>query len=124
VTDHEIDLPLWKGKPPLTLNQRLHHQEKARRTKRIRESVGWQAMAMRLGHARHISVQLHYKTGDRRRRDSDNLVPSMKPAVDALVDAGLVPDDDPLHVTTIMPAIYNGAGPRRLWITVHITEET
>lgn len=123
MTTHEIDLPLHKGKPPLTLNQRLHWSEKARRTRMIRETVGWQAQAMRLGHAPHISVQLHYTTGDRRRRDSDNLVPTMKPAVDGLVDAGVVPDDDPAHVTTIMPAIYNGTGKRRLWITIHITEE-
>lgn len=117
----EIDVPLWKGKPPLTLNQRLHWSEKARRTKKIRDTVGWQAQAMRLGTATHVSVQLHYNTGDRRRRDSDNLVATLKPCVDGLVDAGLVPDDDPAHVTTIMPEIHNGLGPRRLWITIRIT---
>lgn len=119
--DYEIDLPLWKGKPPLTMNQRLHWRQRAERTKRIRYSVAFKAKAMLLGHHEHVSVQLHYATGDHRRRDQDNLVASMKPAVDGLVDAGLIADDDPTHVTTIMPTIHNGPGTRRLWITIHIT---
>ena len=124
MTDHEIDLPLHKGKPPLTLNQRLHWSEKARRTKMIRQVVAWRAAALKLGLCEHISVSMHYAPGDNRwRREGDNLVASMKPAVDALVDAGIVVDDDPRHVTTIMPAIHPGPGRRRLWLSIHITEE-
>lgn len=124
--EHEIDLPLHKGKPPLTLNQRIHWAEKNRHTRCIRESVGWQAktLALNLGVREHITVSCHYATGDRRRRDTDNLVPSFKPAIDGLVDAGLIVDDDPQHVTLVMPTIHNGTGKRRLWITIHITEES
>lgn len=120
---HEIDVPLWKGKPPLTLNQRLHWQEKARRTKHVRDSVGWQAMAMRLGHHQHITVQLHYNTGDRRRRDADNLTATQKPCFDGLVDAKVIPDDTPEHLTWWSPAIHNGTGKRRLWLSIHIQNE-
>lgn len=122
VTTFEIDLPLWKGKPPLTMNQRIHWRQRAERTRKIRDSVAWKAKAMLLGQHEHIAVQLHYATGDQRRRDADNLVPTMKPAVDGLVDAQLVPDDDPAHVTTVMPTIHNGPGTRRLWITITIAE--
>lgn len=121
MAEHEIDVPLWKGKPPLTLNQRLHWREKAERTRVTRHAVGFRAVALHLPPTGHVSVQLHYATGDQRRRDTDNLVATLKPCVDGLVDAGLVPDDDPGHVTTIMPAIHNGPGPRRLWITINIT---
>jgi crossover junction endodeoxyribonuclease RusA len=121
VTSHyEIDLPLWKGKPPLTMNQRLHWRQRAERTRKLRSAAAWAAKALQIGQHEHISVQLHYATGDNRRRDSDNLVPTMKPAVDGLVDAGLVVDDDPKHVTTIMPTIHTGPGKRRLWITVDL----
>jgi crossover junction endodeoxyribonuclease RusA len=122
MTTHEIDLPLHKGKPPLTLNQRLHWSEKARRTKTLREAAAWSAKALKLGRLEHVTVQLHYAPGDMRRRDSDNLSATLKPAVDGLVDAGLVEDDDPLHVTTVMPAIHTGPGKRRLWLTIHITD--
>lgn len=120
----EIDLPLHKGKAPLTMNQRLHWLEQRARARTLREAAAWTAKNAKLGQHKHISVQLHYATGDNRRRDTDNLVPTMKPAVDGLVDAGVVPDDDPAHVTTIMPAIHNGPGKRRLWLAIHITEAT
>ncbi|WP_128683426.1 hypothetical protein [Actinomyces qiguomingii] len=35
---------------------------------------------------------------DRRRRDTHNLMPTVKPIVDGLVDAGLLPDDDTRHL--------------------------
>jgi crossover junction endodeoxyribonuclease RusA len=114
----EIELPLHRGKAPLTLNQRLNRFEQNRRTQKIRESVGWQARAKKLRPVHHISVGLHYATGDARRRDTDNLVPTLKAACDGLVDAGVVPDDVPQHMTKIMPTIHNGPGKRRLWITV------
>ena len=121
MTTYEIDVPLWKGKPPLTMNQRLHWRQRAERTRVTRHAVGIRAVALHLAPADHVSVQLHYASGDNRRRDTDNLVATLKPCVDGLVDAGLVVDDDPAHVTTIMPTIHNGPGSRRLWITIHIS---
>lgn len=121
--DFEIDVPLWKGKPPLTLNQRLHWRQKAERTRTVRAAVAWAAKAANIGYMLgHISVQLHYATGDMRRRDADNLTATQKPCLDGLVDAKVIPDDTPEHLTWWAPAIHNGPGKRRLWITVHITE--
>lgn len=118
----EIELPLHKGKPPLTANLRLHWSEEARRTKKIRATAGWAAKAAKLGLCEHVTVQLHYATGDRRRRDADNLVATQKPAIDGLVDAGLIVDDDPQHITWWQPEIHLGPGPRRLWLTVTVTD--
>lgn len=124
MTTYEIDVPLWKGKPPLTLNQRLHWRAKAERTRVTRNAVAWSAKAAKIGYMLpHISVGLHYAPGDNRKRDCDNLVPTLKVAVDGLTTAKIVVDDDPVHVTTIMPTIHTGPGKRRLWITIHTTEE-
>lgn len=117
----EIDLPLHQGKPPLSLNQRLHWAEKARRSRRIRESVYWQAKALRLGTVDHVTVQLHYAAPVLRQRDPDNLIPSQKPAVDGLVDARLIPGDTPQHLSWSMPLIHPGANKPRLWLTLEVS---
>jgi crossover junction endodeoxyribonuclease RusA len=122
VTSFELDIPLHRGNPPLTLNQRLNHYEKNRRTQTIRDAVGWRVKAAKIGSHQHVTVQLHYATGDNRGRDTDNLVATQKPAVDALVSAGVIPDDTPQHLTWWAPAIHNGPGKRRLWITVEVRD--
>jgi crossover junction endodeoxyribonuclease RusA len=120
VTSFELDIPLHRGRPPLTANQRLHWAEKGRRTRTIREAVAWRARQAKVPAAQHVTAQLHYTTGDNRSRDTDNLVATQKPAVDALVSAGVIPDDNPQHLTWWAPAIHNGPGKRRLWITVEV----
>lgn len=123
---YELDIPLFKGKPPLTHNQRLHRMEKAKRTRGVRDAVCWLAKAARIPPSARLTVQLHYATGDNRRRDAPNLTATSKPAIDGLVDAGCVPDDHDGYVTEIMPTIHPGPGPRRLWlaVTTHTREET
>lgn len=120
----EIDLPLVVHGKPLTLNQRHHHKAKARLVAEIRRAAGWATKALKLGHHDHVSVQLHYRPGDARRRDPENLVATQKPAIDGLVDAGLIDDDDPLHLTWWAPAIHPEPGKRRLWLAIHLPEES
>lgn len=118
----ELPVPLVGEKPPLTANQRLHHMEKARRTKLVREHVAWRARQAGIGPQDYVIVQLHYQPGDHRRRDPSNLVPTQKPAVDGLVDAGVVPDDTPRYVGELMPVIHE-PGPwaaRHMWLTVSV----
>ncbi len=115
---YELDIPLWHDKPPLTLNQRLHWRARAQRTRLIRDTTAWTARSLHIGPQHHITVQLHYHPGDNRRRDTDNLVPTQKPAIDGLVDAGVIPDDTPDHITWRAPTIHPGPGDRRLWITI------
>jgi crossover junction endodeoxyribonuclease RusA len=118
----ELPVPLVADKPPLTANQRLHHMDKARRAKLVREHVAWRARQAGLSPQDYIIVQLHYQPADRRRRDPSNLVPTQKPAVDALVDAGVVPDDTPQYVGELMPVIHEPGGGvlPRLWLAVSV----
>ncbi|WP_052373123.1 hypothetical protein [Amycolatopsis taiwanensis] len=68
-------------------------------------------------------MQLHYAPGGRRSvTDAPNLTATSKPAIDGLVDAGIVPNDTDQHVTEHMPVIHPGPGTRRLWLEVTPTE--
>ena len=84
-------------KPPLSLNDRMHWRKKAGITKTIRAGVADDARRTVpvLG---WIAVELHYVPRDRRRRDRDNLVSTLKPCLDGLVDAGVIPDDTPEYL--------------------------
>ncbi len=114
----EIELPLVADGAPLSLNQHHHPIVRNRMVQDIRKAAGWGAKAAKLGRHHHISVRLHYRPGNKRRRDSDNLVATQKPAVDGLVDAGVIPDDTPEHLTWWSPQIHNEPGQRRLWLEI------
>jgi crossover junction endodeoxyribonuclease RusA len=121
--DFELKVPLIPGKtgdaPPLTANQRLHWAEKNRRTQMVREHVAWRAREAKVGAQEHVVVQLHFVPPDRRHRDPANLTATQKPAVDGLVDAGVVPDDTPRYVTELMPVIHEPSyGVTRMWLVV------
>ncbi len=122
MSTHVLYLPY--DRPPLTLNQRWpSRQAKDSAVAEVRRSVGWVARAARLGRHDHVTVELHYRPGRAGIRDVDNLVATLKPACDGLVDAGLVADDDPAHMTKLMPVIHSalkttGAGERRLWLQI------
>lgn len=103
----EIELPYTR--PPLTLNQGMHWQVKRKVIAQIRSHVAWAAHAdvlpaMPAG-CDHVTVQLHYTPKDKRRRDDNNLVATLKPCKDGIVDAGIVPDDTPNWMTAPMPII-------------------
>lgn len=120
---YELDVPLLRGKPPLTANQRLHWAQQHKRTKHVRHTVAWRAKSAAIPACAHITVRLHYHPADNRRRDASNLYPTSKAAIDGLRDAGVVPDDDGRYVTEINPIIEPPVRgqPRRLWLTVETT---
>lgn len=116
---------------PLNANWRLHWQQRRLRVHQVRCGVLIAAQLAGLAdikQARHLTVTLHYQPGDNRRRDADNLVPTLKAACDALargkrrdwVGLELVPDDTPRFMTKNMPVIHPGPGERRLWLTVEV----
>lgn len=141
MTAYEVDIPLmlpplsrWTGpkaKPcePLNANTTYHRYERASRVRTVRESVLLMAKAAKIPRCRHLTVGLHYAPGDNRRRDADNLWPTLKAACDALargprrdwVGLELVPDDTPEFMTKLAPEIHLGKGKRRLWLTVEVT---
>jgi crossover junction endodeoxyribonuclease RusA len=93
-----ITLP-WRS-PPLSLNDREHWRPKAKKVKEIRAEVRWAVRATKPRPPRieAAEVVLHWRIHDRRRRDLDNLAATLKPAIDALVDEHVLPDDDWTHV--------------------------
>jgi crossover junction endodeoxyribonuclease RusA len=85
--------------PPLTLNQRLHWAAANRIKRQLAVDVGWLLVQQRVPALDHASIWLEWTPVASRRRDSDNLEPTRKTVIDAIVSAGLLPDDTSEYVT-------------------------
>lgn len=95
------DLPTWNA------NSRGHWSQRAS------EVAAWRLVAKQAANAAGIPpldvvfVELTMIPADRRRRDPDNLAGALKPVLDGLVDAGVIPDDSWQHVAGVALAIEN-----------------
>jgi crossover junction endodeoxyribonuclease RusA len=126
-------LTLPPGLRLLNANQRPHHRVRAEITASIRGAAmeacthhpGLRAALAETGpepllrHAYLLGV-LHLPT--RRRADPANWYPSFKAAVDGIVDAGVLADDDHTHV--IGPDMRIGPIARGGRLTLHVQELT
>ena len=83
--------------PPASVrgNSRAHHMVKWRDNRKMRESGFWHASLMDIGQVKHLTLTFDWHHW--RKIDLDNL--SMKGFVDGIVDAGVVENDDPDHVS-------------------------
>lgn len=97
-----IELPMTK---PLSLNGREHWRVKAKRVSEVRQMSALLTRAKNIPPLEHITVELHYRPRDKRRRDPLNLVATLKPIEDGIVDAGIIKDDNPKYLTSVMPII-------------------
>lgn len=97
-----LELPLTK---PLSMNDRQHWRPKARMVSYVRRVTLLLAQQHKIPALTRIAVELHYAPRDDRRRDPLNLVATLKPVEDGLVDAGVVPDDTAEFVEPTMPRI-------------------
>lgn len=114
-----LELPFTAA---LSLNDRMNHWVKAKKVREWREAACWLARAAKIPQCERVRVELHYMPAQERRRDPDNLVASMKPIVDGLVDAGVVVDDTAAFVERCWPVIH-AKGPEvkpgsRFWVVV------
>jgi crossover junction endodeoxyribonuclease RusA len=109
MTEWTIELPFTKS---LSLNDRLHHMVKAKLVAQWRKAALEGMREANIPACKRVKASLLYIPAQNRRRDPDNLVASMKPVVDALVDAGVVPDDTQEYVERIWPVILP-AEPKR-----------
>lgn len=98
----QLRLPITR---PLSMNDRLSWHAKHRAKSELRAAVRELAMSRGIPPLRALTAELHYAPADRRIRDPLNLIETLKVCEDALVDANLVPDDNPLYVTSTMPVI-------------------
>lgn len=105
---------------PLRLNgSRRGHYAHARNVKAFRHRAAWLAREARIPSLERIAVELHYAPKDRRRRDPMNLVATLKPVEDGIVDAGVIPDDTPQYSVPTVPVIDDSTGqPGRLYVVI------
>jgi crossover junction endodeoxyribonuclease RusA len=106
------------------MNARHHWAAKSRITRDIRETTKILAMANHLPRGLdHVTVCLHYAPKTNRRIDADNLVATLKPCCDGLVDYGLVDDDVPAQMAKLMPVIHpkSTTGKGQLWLEIEVT---
>lgn len=111
-----IELPLTK---PLSLNDRQHHYRRYRDQQAVKNAVILLCRTLRIPPLERVHVVLHYAPRDKRRRDSDNLVATLKPCCDGIVAAGVVPDDTPQYLIWAPPMIEAPTGRQgSLWLVV------
>lgn len=113
-------LKLPYPRPPLSLNQHLHHMAEAKRRAEIKADVGWLIRQQKITKGLdHVRVCLLWVARDTGRRDTDNAHPSLKPMIDALVEQGVVADDDYTHVTSAVEIAPPSGGVRPgCWLIV------
>lgn len=115
-----LTLPMTR---PLTLNARSSHWAIAYRAKaQIKNDTTLLARAQRIPQLRRARVELRYCPATRTKRDADNLVGTLKPAVDGLRAAGVLIDDDPAHAELMMPVIETPREDRKPLVYLIITD--
>jgi len=99
-------------------NQRLHRQQVAKLTAAWRSAGRAAVTSMRWEpYAGPVHIFAHVWKPRAGRYDPNNLWPTVKAAVDGLVDAGFLADDDHKHV--IGPDMrHGGKGPAALVLTI------
>lgn len=127
-----LRLPYTQLPAGLSGNSRAHWRVKAQSTRQVRADVTMLARSAGLhrygpGAVEHVTVQLVWAPGDRRRRDADNCWPLLKVAADALargrsdlVGIDLVPDDAPEFMEKLQPIILPPPAPAAMWLDLWI----
>lgn len=111
MSEWEIVLPFVK--PPLNSNRisRMHWSEKGRLTQQVRRATAALVRNAGIPPMARCEVGLVWVVTDKRRRDADNSVPTLKACCDGIVDAGVVRDDTPDLMGKTMPIIRMGEKP-------------
>lgn len=113
--------------PPLTMNMVLgaawtKHRKAVRD---VQDSAGWLALQKRIPRLARARVELIYWPGSNRVNDADGLAATLKPLLDGLRQARVIPDDRGRHVVHVGLRVVERAddpenNPRsRLWLVVH-----
>jgi crossover junction endodeoxyribonuclease RusA len=99
-------IALPPGLALLNLNDRGHWAARYRRSQAIKKAAWALALQARIPRLERVSVTAEYQPPDRRHRDADNPVASVKAAIDGMVAAGCLPSDEsPRYVATVTCSI-------------------
>lgn len=115
-----LTLP-WPA-PPLRQNDRLHWSARARAVRDIRHAVAMLARPASLRIYTRCDIGLVWHVNTAHRRDSDGPAPTLKAAIDGLVDAGVLPDDRHEYVRRTWTEIHHGVGVGVDLIVQEVTE--
>lgn len=86
----------------VSANDRSHWASKARLVKEWRAAGALWARSKRLPHITEpVQITAWVHRTDRRRADAHNRLPTVKAAIDGLVDAGVLTDDSDQYVTAV-----------------------
>lgn len=113
-----IELPYER--PPLSMNgSQGDRRARARKVRAVRQTMQALARQERIPPLARLSAELHYEPRLKRTRDPGNLMATLKPLEDGLVDANLVPDDNPFYVEPATPVIDLPTGAAgRLYVVI------
>jgi crossover junction endodeoxyribonuclease RusA len=103
-----------------SLNDRGHWSVRYRAGAAVKDAAIVLARQARIPCLACVSVVVEYRPPDRRRRDADNLAAAGKAAIDGIVLAGVLPDDDAGHVISVRYEIGEPCPGGQL--VLHITE--
>lgn len=109
-TTYTIGLPA--GLALLSLNGREHYMARHRAYQSLKKSAWAMILNARVPRLRRVEITAVYDPPDRRQRDPDNIAASLKPCVDALVAARVIPSDDSRYVTSVRCEIGAQVYPR------------
>ena len=99
----KIEIPML---PPhgLSPNARLHWAERFKAAQEFRTATAMGVMGCGGWHPmERATIQATFVVTTQRRRDPDNWLAMLKPALDFLVDTGILIDDDWAHVELLSP---------------------
>lgn len=99
VTEVTWRIPIGMPAPFMNSNERKHWTSRSENTAAWRYTAGWRVKAAKIPRLEHAWIQVHVSFGDKRRRDPSNYARTAKAIVDGIVDAGVLPDDNPQYVT-------------------------
>ena len=113
----QIELPTRR---PLNLNHRMHYMVRAKLTAAVREEAAEVIELAGVPHLDHCRTWVAYSPRDQRVRDPINLIPTLKACEDAMKDCGVVEDDNPRFVESVMPIILPKNDEKRgfLWLVI------
>jgi crossover junction endodeoxyribonuclease RusA len=116
-TTYVVTLPA--GMKLLNANDRTHWRTRARITKALREAAEKSALDVQIPPLDRATIEAVLHPHDKRRRDAHNWYPSFKAAIDGIVDAGVLPDDNGKHLLEVKVVL--GTPVRHNQIALRIT---
>ncbi|WP_058889021.1 hypothetical protein [Nesterenkonia jeotgali] len=123
VNDQNVEpeyLELWIPKVDewINLNNRWHWSKERRVAREWRSAGKLLCLDAKLPRLQRARIDIYVHKSNRTSYDAHNLMATMKPVIDGLVDAGLLPDDNNNHLTGPIP--YRGDVRPAAGLTVRI----